>query len=135
MPKLLKKGQSVAEIDAGLKNKWLWRWLDENDLCGVQIGKWCSKTDSRGTAYCHCCDKYIQYGQDGKTGIKSHSQTQRDGKNPHMEAYITAKGNQKMPGWEEDPDKLPLIDRYVGIITLFIRSRFDTGLFFSLLLI
>ena len=39
----------VEATDKGLKNRWRWSSLSENDKDGIDRREWCTKTDIAGT--------------------------------------------------------------------------------------
>ena len=65
----------MKEIDANVKNKWSWKWCDDNvihpDIPNIGevrylLGDCFSKIDASGEAWCQwCCDR-VSYGGIGK---------------------------------------------------------------------
>ena len=83
----LTRPECVKMIDKGVKNEFRCQWLDEKDLCGIVIEKWCTKVDRRGVVFCNVCGQYDLYGGAGLKDIRQHTRTRKDGSNPHLEAY------------------------------------------------
>ena len=58
----LKEGESVAEIDATVRNKWRWEWMNEVDADKQPHRLWVVKLDRAGVCLCHICNAEIKYG-------------------------------------------------------------------------
>jgi hypothetical protein len=74
-PQLLKRGDSLKEIEKDVKNKFRWDWLDfEVEICGfkVKIGDSVCKRTEPGLAFCTLCSKDIKYGGRGRAVIVQH---------------------------------------------------------------
>lgn len=77
MHQVIKKGDQVRvrEIDAGVKNKFNWSWLDEKEVVKgitVTLGDHVVKVDLPGKAWCQLCSASITYGGRGKKTIINH---------------------------------------------------------------
>jgi hypothetical protein len=47
----MNRGDSVAIVDATVKNRWRWEWLQDTDTQKHTIGDWCEKIDCAGLAF------------------------------------------------------------------------------------
>ena len=74
---VLGKDQSalVREVDEKVKNKWNFRWIEEEIQVKeftVKIGDSISKVNLPGKASCSLCHSVINYGGRGKSAFKEH---------------------------------------------------------------
>ena len=79
-PPLLKCGDPcVKDIDASVKNKFRWAWLEEEVDLGlgekykkVRVGETLHKTKEAGSAWCSLCCKTVTYSSSGKKALLQH---------------------------------------------------------------
>ncbi|CAH1778874.1 unnamed protein product [Owenia fusiformis] len=57
----------------GVKNKFLWKWLDEKGDEDVIHRLWLRKVDEPGVCLCTVCGKKMKYGTSGKKILYQHS--------------------------------------------------------------
>ena len=99
--RFLKEGDKacVKSIDASVKNKWSWKWIDHElsfDLgkygeVKYKLGDCISKIDISGTAWCTWCEDKLGYGGNGKTNLLKHCSTTK-----HIEQLKTRAGNFRL---------------------------------------
>ena len=65
----VKNYANVSEIEEGIRNGWLWQWLEERCDRGFEWASWCRKVKKPGSAYCTVCGVEVVYGTSGKTDI------------------------------------------------------------------
>lgn len=80
--KFLKEADKAAvkAIDAGVKNKWSWKWQEEvlrRDIQRIgpvmyKLSDCFEKVDVAGVAYCKWCNDKVLYGGNGKKHLISH---------------------------------------------------------------
>ena len=66
---------NVKLIDALVKNKWRWTWMEEEHTDGVVFGVYMRKITKPGYALCLWCDAPVNYGGKGLSSIKQHAST------------------------------------------------------------
>jgi hypothetical protein len=69
----MNRGDSVAIVDATVKNRWRWEWLQDTDTQKHTIGDWCEKIDRAGLAFCRICNLELKYGSNGRKSLMIHS--------------------------------------------------------------
>lgn len=67
---------SVVELERGIRNGWLWDWLNECCKRGIEFKHWCRKINKPGCCYCTICDINIIYGSSGKKALQKHANRQ-----------------------------------------------------------
>ena len=101
--KFLKEGDKAAvkNIDAKVKNKWSWKWVEETlsrDILKVgpvryKLGDCIAKIDVAGVAFCKWCEDKITYSGNGKKHLISHCNTEK-----HVEKLKTRATNYQLGG-------------------------------------
>ena len=73
----LDRTANINNVDAGIKNKWNWKWTEEKDCHGVFLSDYMRKINKKGIAFCNLCQCKINYGNGGKRDILRHSQKKK----------------------------------------------------------
>lgn len=75
MPYMLEGDPRLADVEAKVRNKWRWEWLDETDSSEAKRSHrhWCQKLQLPGTCFCTVCSKPIKYGMNGKKKLREHA--------------------------------------------------------------
>ncbi len=76
----LEMGSDLSDVEANIKNKFKWTWLDELDKNGDLLREYVQKTDQPGEAFCAWCKDCIKYGSSGKKTIHSHASSVKHAK-------------------------------------------------------
>ena len=56
----------IKAIDKGVKNKWVWEWLEEKDSEDYFLSDYVRKLDIAGMAKCIIYNETLKYGSSGK---------------------------------------------------------------------
>ena len=72
---MLQRTDSLADIEKGVKNKWVWGWCESPDANGDYLSDYIWKVNLSGAAICQC-NKKISYGNGGKNVLKQHAKKQ-----------------------------------------------------------
>ena len=69
------KGDSVAVVDATVKNKKRWEWLRVRAADGRKqpFEEWYEKMDRPGIACCRSCNMELKYGANGEKSLLVHA--------------------------------------------------------------
>ena len=78
----------AVQVDAGLKNKWNFSWLDATVKTKLQLGNTMkemelrvgdtiNKIDVAGQAFCDLCADALKYGSRGKVSLTNHLTTEK----------------------------------------------------------
>jgi hypothetical protein len=84
----------LQKLEAGIKNKFKWSWLEEKDVHGEYISTYVRKLNDGGCAFCIWCKDIIKYGSSGKKAIHSHATRDK-----HRKARNTVIGSQQLPAY------------------------------------
>ena len=75
---------TVRDIDKNCKNKWAWKWTDEELVLKLKgqdipykLGDCIKKVDVEGSAWCIFCNERVNYGGRGKKQLKVHCDSNR----------------------------------------------------------
>ena len=71
--KQLPSGADVSSLEKGVKNRWRWAWLQEENVDSVCFEVWCRKIDAPGVSFCVPCGKTIAYRSSGKKALVAHA--------------------------------------------------------------
>ena len=63
---IMQRTDSLADIEKGVKNKWVWGWCESPDANCDYLSDHIRKVNLSGAAICQC-NKKISYGNGGKT--------------------------------------------------------------------
>ena len=63
--KIMQRTDSLADIERGVKNKWVWGWCESPDANGDYLSDYIRKVNLSGAAICQC-NKKISYRNGGK---------------------------------------------------------------------
>ena len=67
---------SARQVDAGIKNKFKWCWLDETETLpggkSIQFKECFKKVSLSGKVLCVFCNDTINYASSGKKALHSH---------------------------------------------------------------
>ena len=99
----VRKDASTAKIiDANIKNKWNWAWIDEivvikdeatkQILSEEKMSTWVEKVTKEGIAWCRLCDCEINYRSAGKRQLANHARMKK-----HQQARKEIKENYALP--------------------------------------
>lgn len=88
---VIERGGNAREIDAKLKNKWSWSWL-EKEVNGVALLNFMKKLNKPGVALCEWCDCEVTYSGKGFSSLAQHIETSK-----HKTAASTRKTNYALP--------------------------------------
>ncbi|XP_060764516.1 uncharacterized protein LOC132873191 isoform X2 [Neoarius graeffei] len=114
MPQTIDKRDAakVREIDAGIKNKFRWDWLDrkvritsvdgEHEAVSVTIGHFIQKLDVAGKALCTVCDDVVNYRSRGLKALESHAVTAKHRK----QAFLLKSKSSLSSAFESKPSPL-----------------------------
>ena len=82
-------------VDATVKNKWNWNWLNETDFSkhGDFLSDCIVKINKPGQAYCLYCSVPIVYGSSGKRNLRKHAK----GNKFHSQQSQIRKTNTAIP--------------------------------------
>ena len=69
----VKEGEDISALEATVKNKWKWSWLEEINEDKQPLKLWCKKIDTPGVCYCVACKRTIVYGTSGKKTLLRHA--------------------------------------------------------------
>ena len=95
-------GKSAREIDAGVKNKWMWDWLTEKDGNNDFLSDYVKKVDQPGVAICSWCKEILKYGSSGKKRLHRHF---IQNKETHLKNKLLYIENTTIPSSWIDPTK------------------------------
>ena len=103
---VLGKDQSalVREVDEKVKNKWNFRWIEEEIQVKeftVKIGDSINKVNLPGKASCSLCHSVINYGGRGTSAFKEHLLSDM-----HYTKLKTQKSNYSLGSFAPQKDKL-----------------------------
>lgn len=87
-----RKTGDLQTIESGVRNKFLWSWLEEKDCNGDFLSDYVRKTIKPGNAHCLFCDDKLDYGKKGKSFIHRHAKS--DG---HVLKRNAVKNTQTLP--------------------------------------
>ena len=88
---VIERGGNAREIDAKLKNKWSWNWL-EKEVDGVALFNFMKKLNKPGVALCDWCDCQVTYSGKGLSSLVQHAVTSK-----HKAVASTRKSNYALP--------------------------------------
>ena len=67
----------LKAVEANIKNKFKWTWLQERDNTGDFLSSWARKVDVGGKVLCMCTDT-VRYGGGGKKDLKKHPSSSKE---------------------------------------------------------
>lgn len=86
------RSDNVNAIDAGVKNRFRWQWLESKDDAGQFLSDYIRKLDVAGVAKCIICDDKIKYASSGKKALVCHGNSQM-----HQKRKKERDSNQTLP--------------------------------------
>ena len=77
--------ESSVEIDKGVKNKFLWSWMDQKVVLNFKdgtsidhrLGAYFRKIAIEGKGWCELCELIVSYSSRGKSALTTHCKTEK----------------------------------------------------------
>ena len=88
----MQRTDSLADVEKGVKNKWVWGWCESLDANGDHLSDYIRKVNLPGAAICQWCNKKIMYGAGGKNALRQHAK-----KKVHIDSRRARQGSQTLP--------------------------------------
>ena len=104
--------------DKGLKNRWRWSWLSEQDKDDIDWREWCKKIEIAGMCFCIVCSKAISYGTTGKKSLRLHCEDKK-----HINNIKCLKKNTTIPGASRTMGQTSFADRVAELRCLVQWAR------------
>lgn len=82
---------NAREIDAKLKHKWAWIWL-EKEVNGIALFNFMKKVNKPSIALCDWCDREVTYSGKGLSSLDQHTETFK-----HKAVASTQKSHYALP--------------------------------------
>lgn len=117
----IEKDNAASIDDTGIRNKWRFEWLEERDSKHCKLGVWCRKINKAGHCFCVLCNRYINYGSNGKKVLFKHSMD-----NEHQMLMRAQELTQTLPGSKPVIAKASLSDRVAdqkAVVTAFLSEN------------
>ena len=77
----------IKKIDNGIKNKWRWEWVENDD----SLRQYIKKIKLPGQAFCTLCNRTLKYQSSGKKDLQRHITSP-----PHTAAVNNVKTNYSL---------------------------------------
>ncbi len=87
-----RKTADLKEIEAGVKNKFRWNWLEEKDADGHFLSDNIRKLNVAGQCKCIVCNVIIKYGSSGRKSLVGHGRTEN-----HKQMRRLKETNETLP--------------------------------------
>ena len=81
------KQDDIKKIEEGVKNKWRWEWVENDDL----LRQYIKKIKLPGQAFCILCNRTLRYQSSGKKDLQRHITSP-----PHQAAMRNVKSNYSL---------------------------------------
>ena len=72
---ILDRSADVRKIDASVRDKFKWEWLEAKNDSGNFFSDYMQKLNGGGKALCTTCDIVISYGSSGKKAFTKHGKS------------------------------------------------------------